>query len=237
MLTNILLLLFSSSIAVLLFKFGLPTAKNWIQFRDRILPAIGVLLFFLLVNLGLALLGKAALQQGITATPINSLAALEQWGTSEQIILVGQVSEANELLTRGDREYVAFVDKDRFQKPLGLKVDLADGQTTLNNDGYKHRNWTRDRTRKVSYLERGQAVVISGKVGVYQSTLGSNPGEQAHRVTAELVYAGSHKSFVTNLKRRLWGPRILAGLNAFAIGAIGLGGAIAGFRRLRQRSV
>lgn len=236
MLTNILILLFSSSVAALLFKFGLPTAKDWQLFRNRMLPAFGVLLVLLIANLGMALLGKAALEQGITTEPISSLAALEQLGTSEQIILVGKVSEANELITRGDREYVAFVDKDRFQKPLGLKLDLEDGPTEINNDGYKHRNWTRDRTRKVSYLERGQAVLISGRVGVYENLAGSNQGEQATRVTADLVYAGSHSSFVASLKKRLWGPRILAGLNAFALGAIALGLAIAGFRRLKRGS-
>lgn len=235
MFINILILLFSSSLAALLFKFGLPTAKTWPQFRNRMLPGFGVLLFFLLINLAMAMLGKAALEQGIAAAPVSSLAALEQRGTSEQIILVGKVSKANGLLTRGDREYVAFVDQDRFQKPLGLEVELEDGSTALNNDGYQHRNWSRDRTRKVSYLERGQAVVISGRVGIYKSLAGSNQGEQSARVTADLVYAGSHANFVSSLKKRLWGPRILAGLNAFAMGAIGLGVAIAGCRRLSKQ--
>lgn len=245
MLTNILILLFSSGFAALLFKFGLPTARDWLQFRNRMLPAFGVLLFFLLINLGMALLGKAALQQGIAAEPIRSLAALEQLGTSEQVILVGKVSEANELLTWRDQEFVAFFNRDRVEKPLWLQIDLSDGLTELNSDSYKPRNWPSNRTgsassnsnRSVNYLERGQAVVISGRVGVFESLAGADKGGQATRVTADLVYAGSHDSFVANLKKRLWGPRILASLNAFAIGAIGLRVAIAGFRRLKRRSV
>lgn len=238
MLTNIVILLFSSLVATILFKFGLKAVKGFDGFIKRLLPAFAVILLFLLINLGMAFLANSALQRVIAMRPTTSIVSLQELPNNRPVIFTGTVSHENSLVTKGRQEYVAYVAKEDIWKPLNLMIEAQGKTVSIDNDSYRQRNWPRDlnqpRADQVLYLNRNQPVVIMGRT-VVTNPVGASQGQKNHRIRAELIYAGSHEQFIINTQRRLWGPRIMAGLNAFAIGAIGLGVLMNGFKRWRRR--
>ena len=236
---NIVIFLFSCFVALILFKFGLPTFKTSDDFYRRLLPAIAVILLFLGVNLTMAFLAKLSITQALTQPPVESFEQLQTIGTGEPIVLVGEVSITNDLVTDRDREYVAFVARDKEWKPLDLLIDTADeGRVIVENSSYAHRHWPKEQNgvnrRTVQYLQRKQPVIAVGKTVAMQRLTGEQAGAIDTRIYADMIFGGSHAEMVTHLKRRLWGPRVMMGLNAFGIGAIALMTLTAGFKLLAR---
>ncbi|NJN72627.1 MAG: hypothetical protein HC799_07345 [Limnothrix sp. RL_2_0] len=231
MFVNILIFLFSVAIAVLLFKFGLRTVSNFKTLAQRILPALGIVMLLLAINLGMTFYAKAALQQTANLPAVSSLAELEQVESDSPIALVAIASPDNPIRGRNN-EYLAYVDGNGLWTPRVILFDLDDGQIAMDNDNYKTRNWPRD--NQLRYINPEQPVVVMGEAIKSLQVTGTNIGEVTYRIKGILVFAGSHTEFKADLTRRLWGPRIMAGLNAFALGAIALGTIIAAFRVWRK---
>lgn len=222
---NIVIFIFSSTVAGLLFKFLPPTFKSRSDFYQRMMPAIALLLLFLGVNLTLAFLAKLSLTKAMDLSPTETIEQLEALETDRLVVLTGVVSADNELVRDRDQEYVAYVARDSQWKPLWLLVDTADeGQVTIANNSYVHRHWPKKSTgvgrRTVQYLSYKQPVVVVGQTHIVRQLIGNEPGTISHKIHADLVYGGLHDEFVRHVQRRLWGPRIMMGLNAFALGAI-----------------
>ena len=78
-----------------------------------------------------------------------------------------------------------------------------------------------------SYLLPGDTLTILGEKQVWERATGDDKGKITHTLEGLIVYSGSHADFIQNTTRRLWGPNILAGLSAFALGATILGVIIA----------
>lgn len=231
MFVNILIFLSSVAIAVLLFKFGLRTVSNFKAFSRRILPALGVVMLILTVNLGMTFYAKNALKEVANLTAVSSIAELEQTESESPVALVASASPDNPIRGRNN-EYLAYVDGNGLWTPRVLLFDLDDGQIAMDNDTYKTRNWPRD--GKLRYINPEQPVVILGEAIKSLQVTGTDIGEVTYRIKGMLVFAGSHTAFKGNLTRRMWGPRIMAGLNAFALGAIALCTLIATFKILRR---
>ena len=230
MFVNIVILLFSVAVAALLFRFGIPTVKSFSHFYQRFLPAFGLVMVFLAVNLGMTFWAKGGLEQVAAMTPTTSLASLQELRSGEPVVLAGTISPDNTIQRSvGNQEYVAYSSEDDgLRTPLHLVININGGQIELDNDTYAPRNWPRH--RDVRYLSHDQSVVIVGETIVSVGLFGANKGQETHSIHGILIYAGTHAEFVSSTTRRLWGPRIMAGLNAFALGAIALGTVITGFR-------
>ncbi|MGB2924851.1 MAG: hypothetical protein WBB82_06090 [Limnothrix sp.] len=230
MLVNILILIASVAIAILLFKFVLHTAKNFKTFSRKMLPALGFVILLLAINLGMSFRAKSTIQRVTEITAVSSIAELERT-ENNPVALVAVASPANPIRGRNN-EYLAYVDGNGLWTPREILFDLDDGLIAMDNDNYRTRNWPRD--DKLRYINPEQPVVILGEAIKSLQVTGTNVGEVAYRVRGILVFAGSHAEFKEDLTRRLWGPRIMAGLNAFALGAIVLCTLIATFKVLRR---
>lgn len=88
----------------------------------------------------------------------------------------------------------------------------------MDEDNYKARNWPLD--RNLRFLNPRQQVVIVGEKEEFRRVTGPQKGEIVHSVKGIVLFAGSHPVFLQDLQRRLWGPRVMLGLNAFALGAL-----------------
>lgn len=231
MFVNILILLSSVAIAALLFKFGVRTVSHLKTFSQRILPVLGVVLLALAINLGLTFYAQNELKKVANLPAVSSLAELEQIDSENPIALVAIASPDNPIRGRNN-EYLAYVDGNGLWTPRVILFDLDDGQITMDNQTYDTRNWPKDNALR--YINPEQPVVILGEAIKSLQVSGTNIGEVTYRIKGQLVFAGSHAAFKADLARRRWKPRIMVGLNAFALGAIALGTIIAVIRVWRK---
>lgn len=185
----------------------------------------------LAINLGLAFYAKNEIKKVASLPAVSSFAELEQVETENPVALVARASSANPIRGRNN-EYLAYVDGNGLWTPREILFDLDDGQITMDNDNYKTRNWPKD--NNLRYINPEQSVVILGEAIKSLQVTGANLGEVTYRVKGDIVFAGSHADFRADLAQRLWGPKIMIGLNAFALGAIALYTLIATFKVLRR---
>ena len=219
MFVNIVIFVFSVAIASLLFKFGIATTPTLKPFAQRMLPAFAVVLLFLGVNTCMALYAKHTIKVTLDLPAIDNQAELIKLPSGAPMALVAIASPDNPIRGRNN-EYLAYVDGNGLWTPREILFDLDDIQISMENDTYRVRNWKRD--NKLRYINPCQEVVIVGENIIYERATGAEKGKLTNGVKGILVYAGSHAQFVKDTTRRLWGPRIMAGLNAFAFGAITL---------------
>ncbi len=220
MFTSILVFLFSVILSAVLFKFGIPKTPTLKRFAQRMLPAFAVVLLMLGGNILYALNAKGALQTFIDLPPVTNSTELATVQSGEPMVLVAIASPDNPIKGRNN-EYLAYVDGNGLWTPLRILLDLEDTQIALTNDDYRTRNWKRD--NQLNYINPGQRLIIVGENLVGEVMTGDSRGEQVNAIEGFLVYAGSYSEFIQDTTRRLWGPRILAGLSAFAAGATVLG--------------
>ncbi|AFY37400.1 hypothetical protein Lepto7376_1029 [[Leptolyngbya] sp. PCC 7376] len=232
MFINIVILLFSVAIAALVFRFVVPKITTLKIFTQRILMIVGVLTLFLGVNLGMAVYAKSVLQLTIDLPVVTTLAEIETLDPGASVVLEAIASPDNPIRGRNN-EYLAYVDGNGLWTPREILFDLDDAQIAMDNDTYKVRNWKRD--NKLRYINPGHDVVILGENIKSVRITGSQKGKITHTIKGILIFSGSHQEFLNDLHRRLWGPRIMAGLNAFAIGAILLTTLITAIKTARRK--
>lgn len=95
MFINLLIFLLVVAIAFGLFRFGMPYIKSLKQFAQRFLPAVGVLVLVLGVNLLVAHQAKNALQHVATLSPITTLTALQKIEPGQLVTVVAVASPDN----------------------------------------------------------------------------------------------------------------------------------------------
>ncbi len=232
--------LFAVGFAAILFKVGGRVVKGLAGFCQRLLPAFAVVLLGLLVNLFVAFVIQNVLQAVSTTLPALSATALRELGNDRVAIFAGRVSDENELTSKGDKAYVAYVGEGERWVPLSLLVENQGEVVSVSDLGYTALNWPRYRDsfgeNSVRYLNPGQPVVAVGKTVEYtQQPFSDSNVDTSTGLDARVVYAGSHADFVTAAQRRSLWPRMMVGLNSFALGAIGLGVLLSLGRRLIQR--
>jgi len=236
--TSTVIFLFAVLLAFVFFKFGNRAIQSFQGFYRRLLPAYGVVLLLLLVNVLLALSLQSTLQ-AIAAMPPVSSSGLRELGKDRVAVLTGIISPENSRTSVSDQEYVAFIG-DRTWRPVNFLVENQGEAVLVSDRGYAALNWPRHRDsfgdNSVRYLDHGQSVVVVGKiVASTQRPFSSSNADTNYGLDARVVYAGSHAAFVTATERRALWPRIMLGLNSFALGAVGLGVVISSMRRLMQR--
>ncbi|ANV88208.1 hypothetical protein [Picosynechococcus sp. PCC 7117] len=227
MFINLLIFCGVVAIAFGLFRAGLPRFKTFKNFAQRFLPAIGVLILLLGANLLGAYQAKQTLQFTADLPPITTLATLREIEAGQPVAVVAVASPDNPVRGRNN-EYLAYVDDNGLWTPQRILFDLDDAQIAMDDDAYKVRNWPLD--RNLRFLNPRQQVVIIGEKEEFTRVTGPQKGEVTHSVEGILIFAGSHQAFLQDLQRRIWGPRIMVGLNAFALGAIALSTLVAAFR-------
>ena len=184
------------------------------------LPAFAVVILLLGGNILYALNAKNLLQRFVELPPVTNRAELQKVPSGEALVLEAIASPDNPVKGRNN-EYLAYVDGNGLWTPREILLDLEDAQIAIENDTYRTRNWKRD--NKLRYINPGQELTIVGINEVFERVTGDEKGKITNSIEGALVYAGSHDQFVKDTTRRLWGPRILAGLSAFAMGATVLG--------------
>ncbi|OKH18056.1 hypothetical protein [[Limnothrix rosea] IAM M-220] len=233
MFTSILIFLFSVIVSAVLFKFGIATTPTLKLFAKRMLPAFTVVILLLGGNILYTLNAKNALQSVIDLPPVTDSTELATVQSGEPLVLVAIASPDNPIKGRNN-EYLAYVDGNGLWTPLKILLDLEDTQIAMTNDNYRTRNWKRD--NKINYINPGQRLTIVGRNLIGEVMTGDDKDKQINAIEGILVYAGSHNQFIQDTTRRLWGPRIMAGLSAFALGATVLGVIIAAVKIAMTKS-
>ncbi|BAW95635.1 hypothetical protein NIES970_05440 [[Synechococcus] sp. NIES-970] len=227
MVINLLILLLGMAIALLLFRAGIPRLKGFKQFTQRFVPVVGALMLMLGINLAIAYHAQQQLQRQASLEPVTTFQALQAIDAGQPVAVVAVASPDNPVRGRNN-EYLAYVDDNGLWTPQTIFFDLDDTQIAIDDESYEPRNWPLD--RNLRFLNPRQQVVIIGQKEVIDAPVGPQPPAGNHGVQSEIIFAGSHPAFLQDLERRLWGPRLLVGLNAFALGAIALSTLVMAFR-------
>lgn len=229
--------LFSVGIAAILFKFGNRSVTGFAGFVRRLLPAYGVATLFLLINLWLAFSIQSVLENVSVMTSLSSVAGLRELGKDRIVIFTGTISAQNERVSKGDKEYVAYLSGDDSWRPQTLQVDTQGTVVSIDGGNYAALNWPRYRDPfgddSVRYLNPEQPVVVVGKTVAYRNRpLGESHADHRYGINAKVLYGGSASDFVSATQRRSLWPLIMVGLNSSALGALGIGVMVSGWRRL-----
>ncbi|MBV5260196.1 hypothetical protein FLX56_17430 [Synechococcus moorigangaii CMS01] len=233
MLISLLVLGVVVAIALLLFRIWVPRLKGFKQFARRFFPAVGLLILVLGINLAITYRSQQQIQRQAALEPITTFEALQAVDAGQPVAVVAVASPDNPVRGR-DNEYLAYVDDNGLWTPQSMLFDLDDTQIAIDDGTYETRNWPLD--RNLRFLNPRQQVVIVGQKEMIDAPVGPQPPAGNHSVQSEIIFAGSHPDFLQDLQRRLWGPRLLVGLNAFALGAIALATLITAFRVVGRKS-
>ncbi len=227
---NIILFVFPVIVAIVLFKFGIKTTPTIKPFAQRMLPAFALVILMLGANILFSSGIQSTLQFLIELPPITNRADFEQAQRREPIVVQAIASPDNPVRGKNN-EYLAYVDDDGLWTPFDILLDLEDTQVEMTNDNYLHSNWQRNKSvsesNRLSYIVPGDTLTVFAEKSVSEGIAGEVKGQTIHSLEGILVYRGSHSGFVQNMKNRLWLPRIMKGLSAFALGATVLGVIIA----------
>lgn len=227
MFINLLIFCGVVAIAFGLFRVGLPRCKTFKNFTQRFFPAVVVLMVVLGINLAIAYQTQQQIQRTVALEPTTTFRNLQEIEAEELVVVVAVASPDNPVRGR-DNEYLAYVDDNGLWTPRKILFDLDDTQIAIDDETYEPRNWPLD--RNLRFLNPRQQVVIVGKKEIINAPVGPEPEAGNHSIQSEIIFAGSYQAFLQDLQRRIWGPRIMVGLNAFALGAIALSTLVAAFR-------
>ncbi|MEO1593036.1 MAG: hypothetical protein AAFU71_17350 [Cyanobacteria bacterium J06632_22] len=238
-LTSTVILLVVVLVALILFKPASRAVKGFSGFCQRLLPAFGVVILGLIVNLMLAFSIQSNLQAVATLAPISSTAGLRELGADRVAVFIGTVSEQNERTSKGDKEYVAYLGEDSW-RPLSLVVENQGDAAFIRDRNYVPLNWPRYRDpfgdNSVRYLDYGQPIVAIGEVlATTDRPLAGSNAEASYGIDTRVLFAGSYANFTTATALRALWPRIMLGLNSAALGVVVIGVLVSGSRRLMRR--
>lgn len=197
--------------AWLLYRFRLRKAVSASEVR-KLFPFFLVLVLFLLFNALLAWQGGMALVSAVDTPPVTTTAALKAIKTGDPVILDGKVSDQNSIIYSN---FVAYFDDEQFYSPLELSIDLPDGTAVIGNNDYEARNWPFG-NGFYAHLSVGTRVIVLGELERGVVIAGPNKGKDIVSVHARMIFAGTHKDFVSSAKRKIFFPVVLLLLNLSA---------------------
>ena len=204
---NIFIFLFVALLWGLLYAFPLRRATTQADLNPLryFLIAFGVVF---LGNAFLAGLGARSLWAAATSQAVTSVGAFGDVAAGESVILDGMVSIDNPMVLAN---YVAYTACDEDTCALGyvpenMRITLDDGDVIIRNNDFQASAWPTANNPPeplftVHYLAPGEPVIVVG-------------GKEATgTVWAEIVYAGTHRAFVSRARQRLLIPVVLTLLN------------------------
>ncbi|MEJ5310057.1 MAG: hypothetical protein WHX52_09815 [Anaerolineae bacterium] len=218
---NIFLFLFVSLLWGLLFVFPLRRAATRADFKPLryFLIAFGVVF---LGNAFLAFLGARSLWAAAVSPAVTSMDTFGDVAAGQSVILDGTVSIDNPMVLAN---YVAYTACDEDTCALGyvpenLRITLDGGDVLLRNNDFQASAWPAANNPPeplvtVHYLAPGEPVIVVGRK------------EAGGTVWAEIVYAGTHRAFVSRARQRL--------LIAMALTLLNLAGAVSVVVLTRRR--
>lgn len=212
MITNIFVLLFCGLMAWLLYRFRLKKAVSASEVR-KLFPFFLVLVLFLLFNALLAWQGGMALVSAVDTPPVTTTAALKAIKTGGPVILDGEVSDQNSIVYKN---FVAYFDDEQFYSPLELSIALSDGTAVIGNNDYEARNWPFENDF-YAHLSVGTRVIVLGELERGVVIAGPNKGKEIVSVHARMIFAGTHKDFVSRAKKKIFLPVVLLLFNLSAV--------------------
>jgi hypothetical protein len=204
---NIFICLFVALLWGLLYAFPLRRATTRAEFKPLRLFLIAFGVIFL-GNAFLAGLGMRSLWVAAVSPAVTSLRAFEASPANEPVILDGLVSIDNPVALAN---YVAYAACDEDTCALGympqnMRITLDGGDVVLRNNDFQASAWPTannppEPLSTANYLAPGEPVIVVGRK------------EAGGTVWAEIVYAGTHRAFVSRARQRLIIPVVLTLLN------------------------
>lgn len=204
---NIVILLFVALLWGLLYAFPFRRATTLADLKPLrpFLIAFGV---FFLGNAFFAGLGARSLWAAALSPAVTSMSAFEAGPVNAPVILDGIVSMDNPMVLANYAAYTAC-DEDTCalgHVPENLRITLDGGDVFLRNSDFQASAWPAanhppEPLVTANYLAPGEPVIV---VGAKEAT---------GTVWAEIVYAGTHRAFVSRARQRLLIPVVLTLLN------------------------
>jgi hypothetical protein len=213
---NIFIFLFIALLWGLLYSFPLRRAKTRADFK----PLRYFLIAFGIVFLGnafLAGLGARSLWAASASPVVTSVSGFGDIIAGEPVLLDGIVSLDNPVVISN---YVAYTacDEDTCQLgyiPENMQITLADGDVTIRNTDFQASAWPAANNPpepfySADYLAPGEPVLVAGAK------------EAGGTVWADIVYVGTHRSFVDRARQRLIIPVVMTLLNLAGVASVAI---------------
>lgn len=211
---NIIAFLTALVLGAVAFGFGLQSKKQLGRNKQWLVLFMWLLSLFLILNAYFAFNGWRSLRTLNTMPPLKTSGDLMRSDPGEDVILVGSVSEENQVLRAED--VVAYFECGEpcylFYSPP-LSINLSGVNAQIENRDFQEREWAYERGLTYSYynLRVNDPVVVIGQ-------------QSDSSIHAEVIFRGEYDQFLTYTQGKIRQAGVMMWINAIVSASfIGVG--------------